>query len=294
MRVEVGGEVGTMESRIIGRIELDEESVRREVGLILSSHPDPGYTGYSFGTWNIYLLWNASGEVNDSTLREFEGPARITDLGRRLPYLSSLIECHFRTDRMKWVRAFLLRDGSIVPHRDYLEFKKPLTRIHLALLTDETSLHSEDEDVFQMRAGEVWYLAAGKVHSAASLSDFSRVVLCMEFDLDEGEGPEAAFRTPMAVAPEIAPRIVDRQPPSEEELAAIYGLGALVNESNYRDIVQLLSKVHFYKRAHAGAVYDWLLEIARRSGNQALVERTDAYKRNCIESRQMNEEIAIR
>lgn len=282
-----------MESRIIGKIDLDEESVMKEVERILSFPADPGYTGYSFGTWSIYLLWNSSGDVSDSTLHEFEGPGQITDFGRQLPYLRAIIEQHFRTEKMKWARAFLLRDGNIVPHRDYLEFNRPLTRIHLALLTDEGSLHSEDEDVFQMRKGEVWYLAAGKVHSAVSLNNFSRIVVCMEFDLEEGQKPEAAFRYPTLSSPDISPKIIERQPPTAEDLKAIYGLSHLISETNYKDIVQFLSKIHFYKYAHAGDFFDWLMVIARHSDNPLLVEKTIAFKKNCIESRQMNEEVAI-
>jgi putative nonproteinogenic amino acid hydroxylase len=282
-----------MESRIIGKIDLDGESVRMEVERILSFPADPGYTAYSFGTWGIYLLWNSSGDVRDSTLHEFEGPGRITGLGRQLPYLASIIERHFRTERMKWVRAFLLRDAHIVPHRDYLEFKKPLTRIHLALSTDEGSLHSEDDEVFQMRGGEVWYLAAGKVHSAASLNDFPRMVICMEFDLDKGEAPEAVFRDPSFSTSSIDPKIVSRHPPTPEEFEAIYGLARLISERNYKDIAQFLSKMHFYKHAHAGAFFDWLMVIARASDNPQLVEKTIAFKKNCIETREMHEEVAI-
>src|SRR5262249_15519353 len=152
VRIRSWGGITAMESRIIGKIELDEVAVRQDVERILASPPDPTYVGYSFGTWNIYLLWNASGDVNDSILHEFDGPGRFTNLGVQAPYIASVIGRHFRTERMKWARAFLLRNGSIVPHRDYLEFKKPLTRIHLALFTHESSMHSEDTEVFHMRA----------------------------------------------------------------------------------------------------------------------------------------------
>jgi L-proline 3-hydroxylase, C-terminal/Aspartyl/Asparaginyl beta-hydroxylase len=282
-----------MESRIIGKVDLDLAAVSEEVDRILTSRADSGYTGYSFGTWGIYLLWNSSGETGDSTLHEFEGPGRTTPLCRELPYLRSVIERTFRTELLKWTRAFLLRDGSIIPHRDYLEFRKPLTRIHLALFTDEGSLHSEDDSVFQMRSGEVWYLAAGRVHSAASLNDYSRVVICMEFDLDPGEPPEAAFRHPDTCSCGVEPKIIRRPQLTAEMLDAILGLGRIVNERNYKDIVQLLSRVHFYSQTHAGEVFEWLTEIARRSGNPALLEKTAAFKRNCIESREMYEEAAI-
>ena len=186
-----------MESRILGKIELDEAALRHDVDRILASPADTTYAGYCFGTWNVYLLWNASGDINDATLHEFDGPGRFTSLGVQLPYIVlDHRTASSATERMKWARAFLLRNGNLVPHRDYLEFKKPLKRVHLALFTHESSLHSEDDEVFQMRDGEVWYLAAEKVHSAATLTDFARIVICMEFDLDAGQDLEAVFRSP--------------------------------------------------------------------------------------------------
>jgi hypothetical protein len=54
----------------------------------------------------------------------------------------------------------------------------------------------------------------------------------------------------------------------------------------------VLSKVHFYRRVHAGDVYDWLIEIARRSGKPALLQKTLAAKKTCIETRRINEDVA--
>lgn len=282
-----------MESRIIGKIDLDWESVKSDLDRILTFHPDPTYASYSFGTWNIYLLWNWSGDVSDSIVRDFEGPAQITSFGKQLPYLVSIVEENFRTEKMKFARAFLLRDGHIIPHRDYLEFKKPLTRIHLALSTDEGSLHSEEDDVFQMRRGEVWYLAATEIHSAASLNDFSRIVLCMEFDLEEGEDQKCVLRYPNLSLDTVYPKMVIREPLTDVEMESIYSLGNLMDERNFKDIFRLLTKVHFYRQTHAGDVFDWMIEIARRSGNPALLQKTITAKRTCIEARQINEDVAV-
>jgi hypothetical protein len=154
-------------------------------------------------------------------------------------------------------------------------------------------MHSEDDEVFQMRNGEVWYLAAEKVHSAATLTDFARIVICMEFDLDAGQQLEAVFRNPPPASTVFPPRIVERQPLTAQELEAIYNLGYLINERNFSDILRLLSKVHFYKRVRGADLFHWLTEIAQRSGNSRVIERTAALKKNCIESREMNEHISV-
>jgi hypothetical protein len=281
-----------VESRIIGKLDLDAARARTDVGRILASPATSTYSGYSFGTWNVYVLWNVSGDATDSTIREFAGPGRFTDLGLQTSYIASVIEENFRTDRMKWVRVFLLKSGNIVPHRDYLEFKKPLTRVHLALFTDQTSMHSEDNEVFRMRNGEIWYLAAEKVHSAVTMTDFPRTVICMEFDLECGDEPDAVFRRRLGFAP-IAPCIVQRDSLTPAELEAIYKLGDIINEQNYSDVVGLLSKVHFYKRTPASDLFDWVIEITKRSGKVGLIERATEFKRNCIERRRMNEHISV-
>lgn len=282
-----------MESRILGKIELDEAALRHDVEHILASTPDSTYAGYCFGTWNVYVLWNASGDINDATLHEFDGPGRFTSLGLQLPYIGAVVRRHFRTERMKWARALVLRNGNLVPHRDYLEFKKPLTRVHLALFTHESSMHSEDDQVFQMRDGEVWYLATEKVHAAATLTDFARIVICMEFDLDAGQRLEAVFRDPPAEPIALAPKLVERPQLTAHELEAIYNLGGLINERNFSDILRLLSKVHFYKHVPGTDLFQWLTEIAQRSGNARVIERAATLKKNCIESRAMNEHISV-
>jgi hypothetical protein len=293
----VGGErpleVGEMESRILGKIELDETPLRRDIDHILATRPDTTYAGYSFGTWNVYVLWNESGDVSDGTLHEFTGPGRFTTLGTEAPYIASIVERYFRTERMKWARALLLRNGNLLPHRDYLEFKKPLSRVHLALFMHESSMHSEDEEVFQMRNGEVWYLAAEKVHSAATLTDFARIVICMEFDLEDGQPLEAVFRDRLPASTVFAPKIVERPPLTTQELEAIYNLGPLINERNFSDILRLLSKVHFYRRVPGTDLFHWLTEIAKCSGNTRVIERAATLKKNCIESRAMNEHISV-
>ena len=77
------------------------------------------------------------------------------------------------------------------------------------------------------------------------------------------------------------------------ELEAIYHLGNMVNEQNYSDIVRLLSKVHFYKQVSGADLFDWLIEITRRSGNARLLERAIEFKRNCIQRRCMNEHTSV-
>lgn len=282
-----------LRSKIIGHIDLDQERLAPDLAYIEGLPGDPEYTAYSFGTWNIHILWNETGDENDSILYEYDGPGQITAIGDHIPYIKSLMETYFRLDRLKWARVFMLRDGHIIPHRDYLEFERSLTRIHVALSTDSGSLHSEGGLVFQMRPGEVWFLAAEEVHAAASLNDYPRIVLCVEFDLEPGAAPATAFRDPDTAANPATPKLVERPPQTEEELQAIHNLGPALNEQSYRDVVQRLSRIHFEREVTASAVFDWLIEISRSSADSStLVARSVELKRNCIERREMYESIS--
>ena len=142
-----------MKSRIIGKLDLDAAQTERDVARILASPATSPSSGYSseYGTFLCFGMLR--GALADSTIREFTGSGRLTDLGLQTSYIASVIETNFRTDRLKWVRAFLLKRGNIVARRGLPSefFKKPLARIHLALFTDDSSLHSEDDEVFRMR-----------------------------------------------------------------------------------------------------------------------------------------------
>ena len=154
------------------------------------------YSEYRFGTWKNYVLWNGSGDEKDTLFKGANGGAVQTGLGRPLKYITSIVEENFHTDKLKMVRADLLRDAVLVPHRDYVEFKSDsqrLARLHIPIRTDLNSLHSESAEVFHMRQGEVWYLDVSSIHSACNLSDGPRLSLVLDFCLD-GKPLESVFK----------------------------------------------------------------------------------------------------
>jgi putative nonproteinogenic amino acid hydroxylase len=280
-----------MESRPLARVRLAPELVGREVDRILCSRPRDEYSEYTFGTWRSYALWNGSGDSADTTFRSYQGVAQPTDLGQQMPCLNELIAGTFALDRLRWVRAFLMHNGLLISHRDFVEQEVPFTRLNLPLRTEPSCLHSEEDDVFHMRRGEIWFLSATRVHAACCLSDFSRVSLCFDFE-GACDDPGELIR---GGGPGIAPRplVVDRPPMTGEFLAAILGLGAAFSRENWREMLSFLGRIHFYKRAHAAAVFDWLAELARRSRQEALIERAVAFKRFCIEDRRIGERFTL-
>lgn len=285
-----------MNSRIINTIALDDELLRRDVEKILQfGDVKEEYSEYRFGTWKNYVLWNGSGNEKDTLFKGTEGGAVKTGFGRQLEYLSSVIEDNFRTERLKMVRANLLRDAVLVPHRDYVEFKADssrLARLHIPIQTDPSSLHAEGDDVFHMRRGEVWYLDVSRIHSACNMSETPRISLVLDFCLD-GQPFETAFKHPERHRAVCEPQMVEREPVDEEFLKSIFSMSKVINHVNYRDIVLLLSRVHFYKNVGLGVFFDWLIGICQGAGDKSLLEKSINFKRYMIDKRELSQRFAL-
>src|ERR1041384_4676970 len=141
-----------MHSRIVGTVNLDDALLQKELAAIQQlGNVKEEYSEYRFGIWKNYVLWNGTGYQEDSVFRGVQGGALQTQFGKRFEYINSIIEENLYTDKVKMVRANLLQDAQLIPHRDYVEFKKDsnrLVRLHIPLQTNPQSLHSENGDVF--------------------------------------------------------------------------------------------------------------------------------------------------
>lgn len=277
-----------MKSRILGQVHLNPSRLAPELATILDFDFKEEYSEYAFGTWRSYVLANAEGDPEDTSFRGYEGRPRLTALGRALPYVTQIIEETFDTDRLKWARIFLVHNGLLISHRDFVELDEPFVRLNMPLSTDPSCLHSEEEMVFHMRQGEIWFLDARMVHAACSLFDFRRISLCLDF-ADDGRPLEEWLRPEHRVGPEVSPHLVAREPLTEDFERGLIALSHVLTRESFRDVIALLGKVHFYRRAHAADVFDWLTEIARRSGDPELEERSLAFKRFCIQERSLGE-----
>ncbi|MGN5376744.1 hypothetical protein ACQ4WX_01470 [Streptomyces lasalocidi] len=45
------------------------------------------------------------------------------------------------------------------------------------------------------------------------------------------------------------------------------------------------AELHFERRAHATEAFDWYIEAARRTGDEDIVAKAQAYRTYCIEKR---------
>jgi len=281
-----------MYSGIVGAVELDDALLEREIAKILQvGHVKEEYSEYRFGTWQNYPLWNGTGRQADTLFRGLQGGALRTELGAQFEYLNSVIEENFFTDKIKMVRANLLREALLIPHCDYVEFKKDserLARLHIPLQTNPQALHSENGHVFHMRKGEIWILRVDRTHSACNPSEVPRISIVIDVGLD-GAPLESVLRHPLKGESKVQPLLIEREPMDDDFLHTVWSLKHVINEANYKDIVMFLSRVHFYKDVDSNCFFDWLIEICRGSGNTALLEKSISYKNYLIAGRELEE-----
>ncbi|MGO8994237.1 MAG: aspartyl/asparaginyl beta-hydroxylase domain-containing protein [Polyangiaceae bacterium] len=285
-----------MKSRILGTTKLNEDALARDVQTILGwPRPEQEYSEYAFGAFHTLPLRTPSGDDAGTRFDAVVAPARPTKLCQRLEYIPGMVDELFDTTRLIMMRAYLLQDALLIPHRDYVEFgddASRMVRLHVPLRTNPRALHSEEEMVFHMNPGEVWYLDVSTVHSAMNASTEPRLSLVLDFRLD-GKPLESVFRDPSLVERAPSPTMIKRRPADPKFVEGLLSLGPVVDRDNYRDVLQLLSRVHFDRDVHAGACLEWLIEICHKADDRSLVEKSTDLKRFLVDRRSHGERMAL-
>jgi hypothetical protein len=140
-----------------------------------------------------------------------------------------------------------------------------------------------------MEVGEVWHLDATRVHSAACFSAQPRVHLVLDF---AGSDDPASYLAHCPAEPAQQPADAIRTPMPRQVALAIASLGDLLDETNFRDVVAILAKLHFRYDLHTAEMFRWLREAAERTGDPRLHERAAELERTCILSRPLLSPVA--
>ncbi|MDX8499057.1 aspartyl/asparaginyl beta-hydroxylase domain-containing protein [Mesorhizobium sp. VK4C] len=266
-----------MATRILGKIELDETRLAADLAILAKATFPATYSDFSCGRWEACMLRNQSGVQEEDTVITHRTPAVATPLGRSLPYLNELLDTYFDTSFMRYVRIVRISKNScIIPHRDYLELEANFARVHLVLDTNEGCANTEKDRIFHMSLGEIWFLDASVPHSAGCFSARPRVHLMADF---EGTClPEDVVRK--TGQPATGNAMVDtRKDWTDEALECVLGLSHIISDANYREIVSILAKIHFFYKVDCQTMYSWLRELCQRHGDPALIEKTDKLER---------------
>jgi hypothetical protein len=262
----------TLNTHRMARLDLDPARLAEDLQSAKRFVFSDAYSEFSCGEWRSCMLWNGSGEFGDTLLSDHDRPALKTAYGTELPYLCETIEDNFDLGRLRFARLVNLRPNSVlIPHRDFLELGKRLRRIHIPLRTDSKCFNGEENVVYQMKVGEVWFIDAAKVHTAASFSTQDRLHLILDFA--QGEETAAFIKGPLnleGVIPEDS--IVQRVPLSAADKEAIASLHKVIDRDNYKDLLALLIRKYFRTQFSASTVFDWLLSLVEQAGDRALLE----------------------
>ncbi|MFH9458560.1 hypothetical protein [Staphylococcus ureilyticus] len=142
--------------------------------------------------------------------------------------------------------------------------------------------------------GGIWFLDAGIIHAAANFSNKNRLFLCLDFVFDEPYTPKDIFTNKNLYDENINPYIVER-----EEVDSNYGEEIIRNLSNvihhytFKEIVFLLSKLHFYKKIPIDICYRWLLEISKRTNDKEMIKKAKQVNEYLIEKRELGEHFSF-
>lgn len=287
-----------MVSYILGEIELDNELLKRDLEIHESFPKIPEeYDEFSSGFWMNCTLWGSSEDETDTQYKDYNHSIVKTTYGKKLDYISRLVEENFNTENLKMVRTRNLIDALIMPHRDFIDLKKGISsyfRVFIPLETNLSAFHSDVDNVFCMQKGEVWFLDAGIVHAAANFSNKNRMFLCLDFAFDGEFHPKEIFKNESLYNKNISPNIIEREKVDnhfEEEL--INSLSKVIHRNNFKEIVFILSKVHFYKDVPIESCYDWLLKIAEINGDKKIIDKSVKVKEFLIDNRNMGERFSF-
>lgn len=279
-----------MATQILGQVELDQKRLAHDLATLAHSKFSSEYSDFACGRWEFCMLRNQSGKSEEERVVVHDTSAVATPLGQSLPYLNELLETHFDTNSMRYARVIRISDNAcIIPHRDYLELGGKFIRLHLVLDTNERCANTEENKLFRMRAGEIWFLDASLPHSAGCFSPMPRLHLVADF---EGARPPEQIVRNLEEPLRRSAIFDDRREWSDETLECILGFSEIINEANYRDIVAILAKIHFFYKVDCQAMYGWLKEICRRRGDPALIEKTDSLERFFLTHRAAGEIMA--
>jgi hypothetical protein len=263
-----------MQSKLLTVLNIDPDLMRKDVAAIAGFQLSRVYKEFVCGELHSCVLWNRRGDLHDTILESYDGSAKETEQGVQLPYIKQLISS-----------VFHLKPNSVfMPHRDYLELNRDFIRMHVPLKTDSNCYHSEEDVVYHMNLGEVWYLDASRVHSAASFSEHDRLHLILDFSYRDSF--QDLLKTPILAGVNIpASNLIIREEFSEKLQCSLSQLKYVIDGNNFYDVFAILIKQYFKTKVSAVRVYDWLSEISSQSGNSDLVKKSEFIKNYCLLNR---------
>lgn len=266
-----------MRTHHVSVVDLNPARLHADLDRAASFSWSEAYSDYLFGgAWRNCMLYAPGGQVGDGVVTHYDTdqPATFTDYGHQLPYLKELIADTARLERLNFARLVQVSNSVIIPHRDLLELTdvreavRNAHRLHIPLLTHDQCFFAEDEVVYRMRAGEVWFLDASRLHSVAAFTDRPRIHLMLDFV----DGPGSPLRRALSGEPAGIPAgsIATRPPLTETARAGLLGLAGVVTPDTLPEVFSIVIKHHFRYAAGPDFVWRTMHAIVEASGDRAV------------------------
>lgn len=273
-----------MQTQPIGFIDLNISGIDKELANIYNLDLKNVYKEFICGSWLTLAMWNESGKMDDLIIRSYPGSAKSTKIVEKFPILISILDRWVNLNLVKYVRLALLGPNSVIlPHRDYLETKEEFLRLHIPLITDQFCFYAENQNVYRLAKGEIWYIDARNPHSVACFSEHGRLHLILDFPL---ENDISKFINKDILFDSLhVPQTIKRDPLLEEQDKAIIELSKLIALNNFMDIASILTKLIYKVDIPVTNVFLWLKKIVEKSGNHELIMKITQLEKHCINSR---------
>lgn len=276
-----------MRTQYVATIPLDEARLAKDLELSESFRYSEAYSDYLIGgPWKNCVLLAPGGESGDGVVTNYayDQPPMFTEYGKQLPYLHELITSTVDPERLNFVRLVVISNTVIIPHRDLLELSelsnevRNAHRLHIPLVTNENCFFSEGNTVFRMRAGEVWFLDAAKIHSVASFSNAPRTHLIFDFVDDPRPGPLIAVESERDDGIP-ADRVAARPRLTDDARTALLRLADVLTMDNFYEIFSIVIKTHFRRDGGEHFAWDTMIELVRDSMDPAVLPHAEELRR---------------
>ena len=253
-----------MHTHYVATTSLDDAGLAKDLEHSASFVWSEAYSDYVFGgAWKSCMLWARGGDNGDGVVTHYDHdqPPAFTQYGNELPYLRELIASVADRSRLNFVRLAKVTNSVIVPHRDLLELSdlpdstRNAHRMHIPLVTNDDCFFTEDNTVFRMRRGEVWFLDASQIHSVAVLSQQQRVHLIFDFVDRPSPDPLLTVAAEGDTAGIPADRTVQRPPLTDDDLSHLLQLADVLTMETFNEIFSIVVKKHF--RFDGGDDFVW-------------------------------------
>lgn len=268
-----------MRTQYVSTILINRVRLAKDLEQSADFRYSEAYSDYLIGgPWKSCMLWATGGDSGDGLLTNYtyDRGSVCTVYGTQVPYLQELITNTVDLTRVNFVRLAMFSKSVIVPHRDFLELgeipdeARSAHRLHIPLATNEECFFSEDNAVYRMREGEVWYFDAAQIHSVASFSAEPRIHLIVNFVDRPADGPLVTMEN-RGTGGIPADRIVPRPRLSEDARADLLRMSEVLTMDNFSEIFSIVVKSHFRYDGGDNFAWDTIIAIARASKDPAVL-----------------------